>query len=222
MTTNDTRLRERFVMAIDEVITPAPWLEARITEAIRRVPPRRRWRVFGLDAAFDFRPSVRLAAGLVAVLIAIAAVAALLMSARLHTPTVPVKRGPTVTSPSPSQAEVPWNPPDSTFTPTTVRSPDWPPGGPVPAELAGSWQPKIHQLKTGVLYLGGYSFLIMIIGGNVVVNGSEIDFMVDPCGVDRFSYTLSGDTLVLARIGKLPPPACAFQFQGTYTRLAAP
>ena len=217
MTTNDTRLRERFVMAIDEVIPPAPWLEARITEAIQRVPPRRRWRVFGLDGAFDFRPSLRLAAGLVAVLMAIAAVAALLMSARLHTPTVPVKR-PTVTSPSPTQAEVPWNPPDSTFTPTTVRSPDWPPGGPVPAELAGSWQPKVHQLKTGVLYLGGYSFLIQIIGGNVVVNGSEIDFMVDPCEVDRFSYTLTGDTLVLVRFSM----QCGFNFPGTYTRLAAP
>ena len=221
MTTNDTQLRERFVMAIDEAIPPAPWLEARVTEAIQRVP-RRRQRAFGLDSAFDFRPSLRLAAGLAAVLIAVAAVAALLMSARLHAPTVPVKRGPTVTSPSPSQAEVPWNPSDSTFTPTTVRSPSWPPGGPVPAELAGSWQPKVHQVKTGVLYLGGYSFLIQIIGGDVVVNGSEIDFMVDPCGVDRFSYTLTGDTLVLARIGQLPPANCAFQIQGTYTRLAAP
>ena len=91
----------------------------------------------------------------------------------------------------------------------------------MPAELAGSWQPKVHQLKTGVLYLGGYSFLIQTIGGNVVVNGSEIDFMVEPCGVDKFSYTLTGNTLVLARIGTVPPPACAFQLQGTYTRLAA-
>ncbi len=221
MSTNDTQLRERFVMAIDEAVPPAPWLEARVTEAIQRVP-RRRQRLFGLDVAFDFRPGLRLAAGLAAVLIGIAAVAALLMSARLHAPTVPVKPGPTVTSPSPSQAEVPWNPSDSPFTPTTVRSTSWPPGGPVPAELAGSWQPKVHQLKTGVLYLAGYSFLIQIIGGNVVVNGSEIDFMVEPCGVDRFSYTLTGDTLVLARIGKVPPPACAFQFQGTYTRLVAP
>jgi hypothetical protein len=220
MTTNSTQLRERFVMVMEEA-PPAPWLEARVAEAIQRAP-RRRERVFGLDWAFDFRPSLRVAAALAAVLIAIAAVAALLMSARLHTPTVPVKGGPTVTSPSPSQAEVPWNPSDSPFTPTTVRSPSWPPGGPVPAELTGSWQPKVHQLKTGVLYLGGYSFLILIIGGNVVVNGSEIDFMVDPCGPARFSYTLTADTLVLARIGNAPPPACAFGFQGTYTRLAAP
>jgi hypothetical protein len=221
MTTNDTQLRERFVMAIDEAIPPAPWLEARVTEAIQRVP-RRTQRVFGLGSAFDLRPSLRLAAGLAALLIAVAAVAALLTSARLHTPTVPVKRGPTVTSPSPSQAEVPWNPSDSTFTPTTVRSPSWPRGGPVPASLAGSWQPKVHNYKTGVLYLGGYSFLIQIIGGNVVVNGSEIDFMVDPCEVDRFSYTLTGDTLVLARIGQLPPAACAFTIPGTYTRLSPP
>jgi hypothetical protein len=203
MTTNETQLKERFVMAIDEAIPPAPWLEARITGAIQRVP-RHRQRVFGLNAAFEFRPGLRLAAGLAAVLIAIAAVTALLMSARLHAPTVPVRPGPTVTSPSPSQAEVPWNPPDSPFTPTTVRSPSWPPGGPVPAQLAGPWQPKVHQVKTGVLYLGGYSFLIQNIGGNVVVNGSEIDFMVDPCGVDRFSYTLTGDTLVLARSTHAP------------------
>jgi len=221
MTTNDTQLRERFVMAIDEAVPPAPWLESRVTEAIQRVP-RRRQRAFGLDRVFDFRPGLRMAAGLAAVLIGIAAVAALLMSARLHAPTVPVRPGPTVTSPSPSQAEVPWNPSDSPFIPTTVRSPSWPPGGPVPAELAGSWQPKVHQLKTGVLYLGGYSFLVQTIGGNVVVNGSEIDFMVEPCGVDKFSYTLTGNTLVLARIGTVPPPACAFQLQGTYTRLAAP
>jgi hypothetical protein len=36
-----------------------------------------------------------------------------------------------------------------------------------------------------VLELGGYSFLIMIISGNVVVNGSEIDFIVDWCGIGR-------------------------------------
>lgn len=217
MTTNDTQLRERFVMAIDEAIPPAPWLEARVTNALQRVP-RRRQRAFGLDSAFDFRPSLRLAAGLAAVLIAIAAVAALLMSARVHTPTVPVKKGPTVTSPSPSQAEVPWNPPDSTFTPTTVRLPGWPPGGPVPAELAGSWQPQVHQLKSGVIDLGGYSFLSQIIGGNAVVNGSEIDFIVDWCGVDRYHYTLTGNTLVLVRFSS----QCGFSFPGTYTRLAAP
>jgi hypothetical protein len=217
MTTNDTQLRERFVMAMDEAIPPAPWLEARVTEAIQRVP-RRRQRVLGLDVGFDFRPSLRVAAALAAVLIAIVAVGALLMSARLHTPTVPVKRGPTVTSPSPSQAEVPWNPPDSTFTPTTVRSPDWPPGGPAPAALAGSWQPQVHQLKTGVLDLGGYSFLSQIIGGNIVVNGSEIDFTVDYCGVDRYHYTLTGNTLVLVRFST----QCGFTLPGTYTRLPAP
>ena len=217
MTTNETQLRERFVMAMDEAIPPAPWLEARVAEAIQRAP-RRRQRVFGLDWAFDIRPSLRVAAALAAVLVAIAAVAALLMSARLHPPTVPIKRGPTVISPSPNQAEVPWNPPDSTFTPTTVRSPSWPPGGPVPAELAGSWQPQVHQLKSGVIDLGGYSFLSQIIGGNVVVNGSEIDFIVDWCGVDRYHYTLTGNTLVLVRFSA----QCGFTFPGTYTRLAAP
>lgn len=217
MTTNDTQLRERFVMAVDEAIPPAPWLEARVTEAIQRVP-RRRQRVLGLDVAIDFRPSLRVAAALAAVLIAIVAVGALLMSARLHTPTVPVKRGPTVTSPSPSQAEAPWNPPDTTFTPETVRSASWPPGGPVPSTLAGSWQPEVHQLKTGVLDLGGYSFLSQIIGGNIVVNGSEIDFIVDYCGVDRYHYTLTGNTLVLVRFST----QCGFNLPGTYTRLPAP
>ena len=99
MTTKDTQLKERFVMAIDEAIPPAPWLEARVTKAVQRVP-RHGQRVFGLSTALDFRPGLRLAAGLAALLIAIAAVTALLMSARLHSPTVPVGPGPTVTSPS--------------------------------------------------------------------------------------------------------------------------
>jgi hypothetical protein len=56
-----------------------------------------------------------------------------------------------------------------------VRSPSWPPGEPMHANLAGDWQPKVHELKTAVLELGGYSWLGLIISGNVVVNGSEID-----------------------------------------------
>lgn len=42
------------------------------------------------------------------------------------------------------------------------------------------------------------------LAGNVVVNGSEIDFISDSCtgsdfGFERFTYTLSGDQLVLLR-----------------------
>jgi hypothetical protein len=80
-----------------------------------------------------------------------------------------------VPSAYPGLGEVPWNPPDSEFTPTYVGSPSRPPVVPVRANLAGEWQPKVHELKTAVLELGVYSWLGLIISGNVVVNGSEID-----------------------------------------------
>jgi len=218
MKTNDDLLKQRFVLAIDEVIPPAPWLESRVFDVVRRNPRSGR-RAFGLGDISVFRPSLRIATQLIALLLVVAAIAALLMSAHLHTQTVPSRKGHPVPSASPSagQAEVPWNPPNSAFTPTYVRSPSWPAGGPVPAALAGAWQPKVHQLKTGVLELAGYSFLGMVIAGNVVVNGSEIDFIVDWCGVDRYRYTLTGDTLVLTRISA----QCGFAFPGTYTRLPA-
>src|SRR6266568_1070107 len=83
MKTND-ELRKRFVMAIDEVLPPAPWLETRVIDAVRR-RPRYRPLAFGVDALAGFTPGLRLAAGVVAILIAVATVSALLVSGRLHT-----------------------------------------------------------------------------------------------------------------------------------------
>lgn len=47
----------------------------------------------------------------------------------------------------PGLGEVPWNPPDSEFTPTYVRSLSRAPVVPVRADLAGEWQPNVHELS---------------------------------------------------------------------------
>jgi hypothetical protein len=72
--------------------------------------------------------------------------------------------------------------------------------------------------------------------GNVVVNGSEIDFISDICtvngsfGFERFDYTLNGNMLAITRapgpgqtscVGNVTPglwPPLA----GTYARVSAP
>lgn len=216
MSTHENQLRERFMVALDEVVPPAPWLEGRVVDAVRRAPRPQRG-IAGLFDRLELRSNVRFAAALVAVLIAAAAITALLMSNRLHTsPSPAAPRTPTSIA-SPSASQTPWNPSDSTFTPTTVRSASWPPGGPVPAGLAGAWNPQLHNGKTGVLYLGGYSSLVQIQPGNVVVNGSEIDFIYDACAVIRYRYTLTGDTLVLTRISDV----CGTGLAGTYARLSS-
>jgi len=215
MISNDLELRKRFVAAVDEVVTPAPWLEARVVETIRRVPVRRR---FSLGSPLALLPNLRVAAALMAVLIAVVAVAALLLSAHIRTSTVPGHQPTATPSASPRAGQPPWNPSNSPFTPTYVRSADWPPGGQVPANLVGEWNPQLHNVKTAVLYLAGYSFQTLIVSGNVVVNGNEIDFIYgDPCGTDRYHYTLTGDTLVLVRF----VDNCHTALPGTYTRLPA-
>jgi hypothetical protein len=214
MSTNESQLRERFMLAVDEVVHPAPWLEGRVVDAVRRAPRPPRG-IAALIDRLELRSNVRFAAALAAVLIAAAAITALLMSDRIHTsPSPAAPRTPTSIA-SPVSSQTPWNPSDSTFTPTTVRSASWPAGGPVPANLAGAWNPQLHNGKTGVLYLGGYSSLVMIQPGDVVVNGSEIDFIYDPCGINRYRYTLTGDTLVLTRISDV----CGTGLAGTYKRL---
>jgi hypothetical protein len=217
MITNDDRLRKRFMTAIDEVVSPAPWLEGRVVDAVRSAPRLRRG-IAGLLDRIEPRSNIRFAAAGGALLIAAAAIAALLMSDRLHVSPAPAAPKTPISIVSPSPAQTPWGPSDSTFTPTTVRSASWPPGGPVPADLAGAWNPQLHNAKTGVLYLGGYSSLVLIQPGNVVVNGSEIDFIYDACGVIRYRYTLTGDTLVLVRISDV----CGTGLAGTYVRLPGP
>ena len=228
MTLNDSQLQQLFVRATDEVIPPAPWLESQVVDALRPRPRVRR-RVIDLGARGGFVGSgLRLAAGLVALLLVVGTVAALLMSARLlHNPIMPGARSTTVQTPSPS--------PPHTFTPSpAVRASNWPPGGPVPAQMAGGWQ---QNPSAQILHVGGYTFELgdvhpepnicgYCVIGNVVVNGSEIDFIDDTCtlkadsGFERFTYTLSGNILVLTKAQGPGQSNCRWLLAGTYTRTA--
>jgi hypothetical protein len=218
MKASDSQLRQMFVLATDEVIPPAPWLETQVIDALPRPRVRRSWRHVGRIG--EFSSGLRLAAGLVALLIAGAGVAALLMSARSHTLTVPGGRSTLV--------------PTDTFTPSpAVRASTWPPGGPVPVQMAGSWQ---QNPSAQILHLGAYTFQLgdvqpepnicgYCVIGNVVVSGSEIDFIDDTCtlkanfGFERFTYTLTGNTLVLTRAVGSGQSACRWLLAGTYTRV---
>jgi len=214
MNMSDSELRKRFVMAINEVLPPAPWLESQVIEVTTR---RQRHRGFNVGMAVGLTSGLRLAAGMIAVLIVIAMVGALLISARLHSSLVPANPKTHVQTPSPKFA----------FTPSpAVRAANWPPGGTVPTALAGCWQPKFIDSKY-VLCLGGYTWDWIessVPNGNVVVNGSEIDFISDLCtnaatfGYDRYSYTITGDTLVLTRSG---PRTCGWALQGSWTKVAS-
>lgn len=251
MKSNESQLRQMFVRATDEVVPAAPWLEDQVLDVVlRRARPRRGSVVF--LALRGSGSGVRFAAGVAAILIAVGAVAALLMSARLlHNSTTPGGRSTVAQTPSPTPI-VPFIPSPA------VRAGNWPPGGPVPAQLAGAWQPPLSSAmcKTAgmsgcILHLGGDTFQVGeeypngtasngTIGpplwGNVVVIGSEIDFISDICtakadfGFERFTYTLNGNILVIA---KAPGPGqsnCSWTtgasfwpfLAGTYTRVSAP
>lgn len=234
MKSSDTQLQQMFVRATDEVIPPAPWLEAHIADALqRRSRARGRW--IGLGALQGLRPGLRLAAGLVAILIAVSAVVALLMSARLLNSTVPGARSTSVPTSTP-----PFSVP---FTPSpAVKDPKWPAGGPVPAQLAGAWQ---RTPSDPILYMAAYTFQLgleipdpvsrdgtigPILYGNVVVNGSELVFMADlgcifsnKSGFESFTYTLSGDTLVITRTAAPGQLNCGWpKLEGTYTGVSTP
>ena len=209
MKQSDGQLQMMFVRATEEVVPPAPWLESHIADAIHQRSRQQRPAIY-VGVFRGFGGGLRLTAGLVAVVLVIAAVAGLLMNTRLlHNPTVPGNKS-TIQTPA--------------FTPSpAVRAANWPPGGPVPPQLAGCWQPELLQAGDN-LCLGGYSFDFgPDIDGNVVVNGSEIDFISDICtndakfGLDRYKYTISGDTLVLTRIGTLN---CHWGLQRSFKRVA--
>lgn len=238
MTQSDRQMQQMFVHATDEVVPAAPWLEGRIVDAIHQRSRGRRL-AFRVDAFRGFGSGLRLTAGLVAIVVVIAAIAGLLMTTRLlHNPPAPGSKS-TVQTPLP-------------FRPSpAVRAANWPPGGPVPAELAGAWQPPLSapacKASNGcILHLGVYTFQVgeeylnppppgnvtPPVYGNVVVNGSEIDFMSDVCtqtgdfGFERFTYKLTGNTLVITRaagpgqstcweVGQTPWPSLAL----TYTRV---
>lgn len=74
------------------VIPPAPWLESQVLDMVRRHPRSQR-RTFGVGSHVVSRPTLRIAAPLVALLVIDALIATLLISARVHTQTVPVHEG---------------------------------------------------------------------------------------------------------------------------------
>jgi hypothetical protein len=251
MKSTDSHLRQMFVRATDEVIPPAPWLESRVVDAVQQRKRARR-NPIALGALGGFGSGLRLAAAVAALAIAVATIAALLMSSRLlHIPTVPGNGSKPVQTPLPAQT-IPFAPSPA------VRASNWPPGTPVPAQLAGAWQPplsseicKLAGSSGCILHLGAYTFQVGeeypdgtsdsgTIGpplfGNVVVNGSEIDFISDICGagasfaVERFDYTLNGNVLVITRAPDPGQSSCTWvvgpslwpYLAGTYTRLSAP
>lgn len=217
--TTENELKRNFSVAIDEVIPPAPWLEAQVSDALRRRKRAHRGPAFGSGRGIGF------AAGLATLLIGLLAVTALLLTTRIQSRPVPVNPPTPVATPSPT----------FTFTPSpAVRSASWPAGGPVPAQLAGCWQSQRYPNNpTYEVCLGQYSFDFGqgFAAGNVVVNGSEIDFISDTCtlnatfGYDRYSYTITGSTLVLTKFPTSNTGAwgnCGWRLQGSYTKVASP
>jgi hypothetical protein len=237
---NDSQLKEMFVRATDEVTPAAPWLESRIVDAaLRRGRMRRHG--FDLGALGALGPGMRLTAGVVTLLLALGTVAGLLIGPRLfHNLPVPGSRSTTIQSPGLNLAP---------FTPSpAVRASSWPPGGPVPTQLAGAWAPAGGQVgaanSTGsVLHVGGYTWEFddnwrpsqhrglcgggnHCYSGNVVVNGSEIDFIDATCtvkataGFQRFTYVITGNTLVLTPLEGPGQSSCIWVLAGTYSRVS--
>jgi hypothetical protein len=225
----DRDLRRRFVMAIDEVIPPAPALEARVRHDLH-LEQRSDRRTLSVSTVFRHGSRLRLAAGVAAIVIAITLAAGLLFGARSLVPSVPSHQPTPLASPS-----------DYKFTPTaTTRSESWPVGGPVPADLAGCWQSLKHPNDPAFeVCLGQYSFDVGqgYSVGNVVVSGSEVDFFSEVCGsnvgkpYDGYRYTVTGGQLVLTSLAKLTArgtglvdswSSCGWELDGSYSRLASP
>ena len=94
-------------------------------------------------------------------------------------------------------------------------SPAWPPGGPVPAELAGQW--RLVDQPAITLTLSGSDYTLVGMSdtgkGNVVVNGSEIDFFNGsvcdiplPHGIGMYRWTISAGLLTFRAYGSDPCP----------------
>jgi hypothetical protein len=227
MITSDNELRHRFIAAMEEVVEPAPWLEAKVVDAIGREAraPRRR-------PVTPLVRNLRFAAAVAALLIAAIGLSALLFSARMHgyNP-VPAHTPHPGTSASPAYS----------FTPSpAVRLAKWPAGGPVPASLAGCWQStKYANNPFYTLCMGGYTFDFGqgAAEGNVVVTGSEIDFISDTCtpdgsyGYDRYHFSIASGVLTLIKFPSPPPPSgqtgtagawgnCGWRIAGTYAQIS--
>jgi hypothetical protein len=102
-----------------------------------------------------------------------------------------------------------------------AQSPSPPPsaprGGPVPAQLAGTWQqtPSAHTLTlSGVVYtITGSDHAV----GNVAVSGSEIAFFNGsvcaiplPGGIGRYRWTITAGILVFSPLNSDPCPRADF------------
>ena len=106
----------------------------------------------------------------------------------------------------------------SASTPTAATpASNWPSGGAVPAELAGSWAQKDFCLT-----LLGYTYDFGAGRGNVVVNGAEVDFFNGeacqkalPDGVGRWQWAVNGNMLTLSLLAGDP---CGRRLAGTYTK----
>jgi len=102
-------------------------------------------------------------------------------------------------------------------TPSDAPSAGWPPGGPVPPELTGKW-----ASKNFCLVLVGYTYDFGAGSGNVVVNGSAIDFFNGatcgkrlPDGVGHWGWAVNGNTLTMSQSGADP---CGRRLAGTYDK----
>jgi hypothetical protein len=224
----DKELRRRFVMAMDEILPPAPALESCVRDDLRfERRPGRRTPTGG--NIFRHRSGLRLAAGLAAILVGITVVS-LLFGVRVLQPIAPSHQPTPAASPSAYE-----------FTPTaTTRSASWPAGGAVPADLAGCWQSQAHPNDPALeVCLGQYSFDVGrgYSVGNVVVNGSEVDLFSDACGsnvarpYDAYRYTISGSRLVLTSLSRLIArgtgladswSSCGWELDGSYSKLPGP
>ena len=220
--TPDSDLRRRYVLALDEILPPAPALGPRVNEALRREQRSRGIRISG-PVFSRLGPGLRFTTGMAALIVGILAASTLVLTGRV------------LVSPATSHGPHPYS-----FVPaSTTPAADWPQGGPVPSSLAGCWQ---LQTQTGdgrhELCLGNYSFDL---GrgwsvGNVVVNSGEVDFFRnDICAMntshpaDSYVYSVSGAELILINRDKLvprttglvnPDSSCGWELDGTYVKLA--
>jgi hypothetical protein len=195
---NERALKTAFRRALDEVLPPAPWLEAAVSDHLRRRGRRR-----SVDAGPSQsqprytalpRPAIQLAVGALILVLATATLVTVLEMRYSAHGSAPAGR---FTSPSPSA----------------------PLGGPVPAQLDGAWRqvddPTVVMILTGTEFssagpLGSGT-------GKVAVNGSEIDFYNGtlcafplPGGIGKYRWTISARVLTFSPLNSDPCPRAPF------------
>jgi hypothetical protein len=195
---NERQLRTVFRRALDDVLPPVPWLEAAVTENLRRrrthrsvdIPRKSQPIRTGLP-----RPVVQLAAALLILVLAAVAVVTFLELRYSALQSAPAGA---LTTPSPSA----------------------PLGGPVPAELDGAWK-QVATDPTVVMILTGTD--VSTAGplgsgvGKVAVNGSEIDFyngtecnIALPGGIGKYRWRISAGLLTFSPLNSDPCPRAPY------------